>query len=97
MSDNEATSSTNNAIHIVTETRNLRSPPFVALEDPSETGKCSEDWLEAIEREFRYFKITDTTDKTDALLIYGRKTIASLAKSHQIRLKGTITQSYETN
>ena len=81
MADNEATSSTNNAIHIVTETRNPRSPPIVAPEDPSETGKCWEDWLEAIEREFCYFKITDPIDKTDALLIYGGKTIASLTKS----------------
>ena len=32
-----------------------------------------ENWLDSIEREFRYFKITDPIDKKDALTIYGGK------------------------
>ena len=34
-----------------------------------------------IEREFRYFKITEPLDKKDALIIYGGKEIARLEKS----------------
>ena len=68
-------------IHVVTETRNLRSTPFTSPEEICEIGKAWEDWLEAIEREFRYFKITDPEDKKDALIIYGGKEIARLEKS----------------
>ena len=39
-------------------------------------------WVwEEIEREFRYFKITDPNDKKDALIIFGGKEIARLEKS----------------
>ena len=65
----------------ITETRNLRTPAFIAPEEPCATGNAWENWLEGIEREFRYFKITDPTDKKDALIIYGRKEVAKLEKS----------------
>ena len=72
----------NEAITIITtETRNLRALPFRITEDQLSTGKEWEDWLEAIEREFRYFKMINPTDKKDALTIYGGKEIARLEKS----------------
>ena len=68
----------NEAITIITtETRNLRALPFRITEDQLSTGK---EW-EAIEREFRYFKIINPTDKKDALIIYGEKEIARLEKN----------------
>ena len=45
------------------------------------TGKAWEEWLEEIEREFRYFRITHPQDKKDALIIYGGNEIARLEKS----------------
>jgi glycyl-tRNA synthetase alpha subunit len=68
-------------VRVITETRNLRSPPFIAPEEPCATGNAWEEWLEGIEREFRYFKITDPVDKKDALIIYGGKQVAKLEKS----------------
>ena len=68
-------------ITVVTENRNLRTLPFVATEDHLTTGSQWEEWLEGIEREFRYFRITDTEDKKDAMIIYGGKEIARLEKS----------------
>lgn len=68
-------------ITVITETRNLKTTPFVVGEDQITTGKEWEEWQEGIEREFRYFKITDSIDKKDALIIYGGKEIARLEKS----------------
>ena len=68
-------------VTVVTETRNLKTGPFVDTDNPITTGKAWEEWLEGIEREFRYFKIANAQDKTDALIIYGGKDIARLAKS----------------
>ena len=68
-------------ITVITETRNLKTTPFTVGEDQITTGKEWEEWLEGIEREFRYFKITDSIDKKDALIIYGGKEIARLEKS----------------
>ena len=64
------------AIRVVTETRNLRTQPFVVLDDTNCVGKAWEEWLEGIEREFRYFRITEAVDKKDAIIIYGGKEIA---------------------
>ena len=52
----------NEAVTIVMESRNLRALPFRPSEDQLSTGKAREDWLEGIEREFRYFKITNPQD-----------------------------------
>ena len=72
----------NEAVTIITtETRNLRALPFLITEDQLITGKEWEDWLEAIKREFRYFKIINPLDKKDALIIYGGKEISRLEKS----------------
>ena len=66
---------------ITTESWNLRALPFQITKDQLSTGKEWEDWLEAIEREFRYFKISNPLDKKDALIIYGGKEISRLKKS----------------
>lgn len=66
---------------IITETRNLRTLSFRHTEDQLLTGKAWEEWLEEIERKFRYFRINDPQDKKDALIIYGGKEIARLEKS----------------
>ncbi|CAC5361325.1 unnamed protein product [Mytilus coruscus] len=68
-------------ITLVTETRNLRSQPFIQSDDQISTGKHWEEWLESIEREFRYFRITEPADKKDALIIYGGKDISRLERS----------------
>ena len=67
-------------VRVITETRNLRSLPFIAPQDPCATGNAWEEWLEGIGRGFRYFKITDPIDKKDALIIYGGKEVAKLEK-----------------
>ena len=63
-------------ITVVTESRNLRATPFIPDGDQISVGSQWENWLEGIEREFRFFRITDPEDKKDALIIYGGKEIA---------------------
>ena len=45
-------------------------------------GKAWQEWLEGIEREFRFFKISEAVDKKDAMIIYGGNEIARLEKKH---------------
>lgn len=66
---------------IATETRNLRVLPFRPTEDQLTTGKAWEEWLDDIEREFRFFRISNPADRKDAMLIFGCKEIARLEKS----------------
>ena len=61
--------------------RNLQSKPFIPYDDPMTKAKECEIWLEGIEREFRFFDITNDQDKVDALIIYGGTEIARLEKS----------------
>ena len=49
--------------------------------DELTTGKVWDEWLEEIEQEFRFSRITDPSDKRDALVIYCGKEIARLEKS----------------
>ena len=65
----------------VTLYRNLQSKPFIPSGNPMTTGKEWEIWLEGIEREFRFFSITNDQDKVDALIIYGGTKIARLENS----------------
>ncbi|CAC5420083.1 SLC2A13 [Mytilus coruscus] len=60
---------------------NLRILPFTPSEDHLTTGSQWEEWLEGIERKFRYFRIKDLEDKKDAMIIYGGKEISRLEKS----------------
>ena len=69
------------AILVVTETRNLRTQPFAIPDEMNAVGKAWQEWLEGIEREFRFFKILEAVDKKDAMIIYGGNEIARLEKS----------------
>ena len=69
------------AIRVVTETRNLRTQPFAIPDEMNAVGKAWQEWLEGIEREFRFFKISEAVDKKDAMIIYGGNEIARLEKS----------------
>ena len=69
------------AIRVVTETRNLRTQPFAIPDEMNAMGKAWQEWLEGIEREFRFFKISEAVDKKDAMIIYGGNEIARLEKS----------------
>ena len=74
----------NETVTIITESSNLRALPFRPSEDQLSFGKAWEDWLEGIEREFRYFRITSALHKKDTILIYGGgggQEIARLDKS----------------
>ena len=66
-------------VTVIFEGRNLRTLPFRPTEDQLSTGKLWEDWLESIEREFRFFRVA--LDRKDALIIYGGSEIARLEKS----------------
>lgn len=68
-------------VTVINETRNLKTGPFTHPDDQISTGKAWEEWIEGLEREFRYFRITSADDKADALIIYGGKEIARLARS----------------
>ena len=74
----------NETVSVITESRNLRTLPFRPSEDQLYTGKVWGDWLEGIEREFRYFKIGNPQDKKDAMIIYGGPEISCLEKSSPI-------------
>ena len=71
----------NTAVTVITESRNLRSLLFRMTKDQLSTGKAWEDWLESIERDLRYFRIKDASDRKDALIIYGGQEISRLEKS----------------
>ena len=67
-------------IKIVSQSRNLNISPFREAEQKHSRGKHWTEWLEDIERKFRYFKIHDPFDKKDALIIYGGREIARQEK-----------------
>ena len=58
-------------VTVVTESRNLKTEPFISRDDYISTRKAWEEWLEGTEREFRYFNITDPMNKKDAMIICG--------------------------
>ena len=70
--------------------RNLRIKPFTVDEDHIATGEKWDDWLEELEREMRFFRISDAADKNDAMLIYGGTEIRLLEKSLQDPEEGDV-------
>ena len=62
------------------DNRHLRQKPFLIPDNPLQTAKAWETWLDEIEREFRYFRISTSEDKVDALLIFGGPEICRLSK-----------------
>ena len=79
-------------ILVVTETRSFRTQPFVFPDETNRVGKGWEGWLEGIERELRYFRITET--RKTPQLFYGGKEIARPGKS---QVKAYQTQKWQTN
>ena len=71
----------NNEVTIISESRTLRALPLRPTENQLSVGKEWEEWLDAIEREFRYFRIYSPADRKDALIIYGGYDIARLEKT----------------
>ena len=67
-------------IRIVSQSRDLNILPFREAEQNHSSGKHWTEWLEDIERQFRYFKIHDPFDQKDALIIYRGREIARLEK-----------------
>ena len=80
--------------------RNLRIKPFTVEEDHIAMGEKWEEWLDELERELRFFRISDAEDKKDAMLIYGGVEVRRLDKSLQdpsegdlyAKLKGKLTK-----
>ena len=68
-------------IRIVSQSRDLKILPFRDAEQKHSRGIHWTEWLEDIERQFRYFKIHDPFDQRDALIIYGGREIARLEKA----------------
>ena len=85
--------------------RNLRINPFTVGDDHIATGEKWEEWLEELEREMRFFRISEPEDKKDAMLIYGGAEIRRLEKSLQdpkegdiySKLKGKLDNYYYTH
>ena len=71
----------NNVVTIISESRNLRALPFRPIKDQLIVWKELEEWFDAIEREFRYFKINSPADRKVALILYVRTEIARLEKT----------------
>ena len=61
--------------------RNLTIKPFTVDEDHIAMGEKWDKWLEALELEMRFFRISDAGDMKDAMLIYGGVEIRRLEKS----------------
>ena len=82
--------------------RNLKIIPFTVDEDHIATGEKWDEWLDELEREMRYFRISDPEDKKDAMLIYGGVEIRRLDKSLEdpsdgdaySKLKGKLTDYF---
>lgn len=70
--------------------RNLRINPFTVEDDHIATGDKWEEWLEELEREMRFFRISEAEDKKDAMLIYGGAEIRRLEKSLQDSTEGDV-------
>lgn len=68
-------------VNVTVDSRNLKTSPFVLQSDPLANGKAWEEWIEGLEREFRYFRIQDPQDRKDALIIFGGRDLARLERS----------------
>ena len=49
--------------------RNLKIDPFTVDEDHIATAEKWDEWLDELEREMRFVRISDAADKKDAMLI----------------------------
>ena len=60
--------------------RELRILPFKPPEDRLACGIAWKEWVEDIERQFRFFGVESPSDMKDALLIYGGRELSRLEK-----------------
>ena len=70
----------NERVRVNLVTRDLRIEPFKPTNDRLLTGRAWQEWVENLERQFRFFKIGDISDRKDALLIFGGQEITCLNK-----------------
>ena len=70
----------NERVRVNLVTRDLRKESFKPTNDRLLTGKAWQEWVENLERQFRFFKIGDISDRKDALLIFGGQEITYLNK-----------------
>ncbi|KAK3747209.1 hypothetical protein QZH41_004124 [Actinostola sp. cb2023] len=64
--------------NVTLSNRQLNIYPFQPTKDTNETAVLWGKWLKNIERQFRYFGISDAEAKKDGLIIYGGQQIADL-------------------
>ena len=74
--------------------RKLQILPFIAEENRLYAGRAWKEWLEELERQFRFFRINLPSDKKDALLIYGGRELVRLEKN--LPDKNESLDEYET-
>ena len=70
--------------------RNLKINPFTVEDDHIATGDKWEEWLEELEWEMRFFRISEAGDKKDAVLIYEGTEIRKLNESLQDPMEGDV-------
>jgi len=58
--------------------RDIQMTAFSPGGDPDENGKMWERWKKELETRLRYFRITETPDKVDAISIYGGERVREL-------------------
>ena len=73
--------SANVSTNISVINRQLNVRPFQTTQNRTETATRWEKWLKDIERQFRYFGITEPETKKDGLMIYGGQIKADLEDS----------------
>ena len=61
--------------------RHLNIKPFIVSSDNNDTAVRWDKWKKEIERQFRFFGLTDAQTKKDGLIIYGGSHIADLEDS----------------
>ena len=70
--------------------RNFKINPFTVENDQIAMGEKWEEWLEELEREMRFFRISEAGDKKDDMLIYGGTEIRRLDKSQEDPMQGDV-------
>ena len=61
--------------------KDIRMQAFIVDSDPDETGRWWKKWKNELLTRFRYFRISSTQDRVDALHIYGGEQIRELIES----------------
>ena len=67
--------------HSTSGPKDIRMQAFIADSDPDETGRRWKKWKNELLTRFRYFRISSTQDRVDALHIYGGEQIRELIES----------------